>query len=342
MAQIRKTIDSLLDNLNPRQKEVIAGRFGLQNQEPQTLAAIGEKYKLTRERIRQIENASLGILKTKITQNPECQGILQKGKKYLQASGGLVKEDILLSQLNSVADGLNRNHLNFLIETSGEFFFHGEDKEFWPFYFLNKETMGEAVKFINQFSKFLKPKRELALAGKFDELFSEFKDSEKTKEAYAKNYLGVSKKVHTNPFGDTGLAEWPEIKPANIRDRIYLVLKKSNEPLHFETITQKINETSFNRKVALSPTVHNELIKDKRFVLVGRGIYGLAERGYRPGTVQEVIRRILKENGPMKTKDISLALSRERIIKPNTILVNLQNRRFFERLENGAYRIRED
>ncbi len=342
MAPIKKTIDTLLEDLNPRQKEVISSRFGLASEEPQTLAAIGEKYKLTRERIRQIESASLNLLKDKIIKNADCQNILGKGKKYLESSGGVVKQDIFLAYLDSIAAGLTANHLNLLIETSKAFFLYNEDGDFWPFYFLDKDSLASTNKFIVQLLKFLKPQKEAVLTGKYKDLFEQFAKSQSTKEAYSKNYLDVSKKIHQNPFGDIGLSEWPEIKPQNIRDRIYLVLKKSSEPLHFETIAQKINETKFDHKVALSPTVHNELIKDKRFVLVGRGIYGLSERGFRPGTVQEVIKRILREKGPMKAKDISLAIAKERIVKPNTILVNLQNRKFFQRLENSTYRVRQD
>ncbi len=343
MNSAKKTIDSILSDLNPRQKEVIIGRFGLQdNQEPQTLAAIGNKYNLTRERIRQIEASSLKSLKNKIAANSECQNILNKGKKYLQNAGGIVREDNLLSELASVADGLTSNHLSFLLEATGAFQSYNEDKDFWPFYFSDKEKLAEASKFTTQLVKFLRSERTSVLAGNYGQFLRNFIATSKINETYAKNYLSVSKKIHTNPFGDTGLSEWPEIKPQNIRDRIYLVLKKNGKPLHFETITQEINRVNFDRRPALAPTVHNELIKDNRFVLVGRGIYGLSEAGYKPGTVQEVIKRILRENGPMKTKDISLAIEKERILKPNTILVNLQNRKVFERLSDGAYRIRQD
>jgi len=341
MPNIKKTIENLTSKLSPRQKEVINGRFGLDNQEELTLAAIGSKHGLTRERIRQIENAGLNVIKREISGNTDCQNILTKGKKFIQANGGVATEKVLLADLGSIAEGLNRNHLNLLLEATNDFNFCGEDKDFWSFYYLDKEKLATANKFINQLAKHLKAKKEVVLAGNFNKILGEFTSSQDTKDSVAKSFLSISKKIHENPYRDTGLSEWPEIKPQNIRDRIYLVLKKAGEPLHFETITQKINEVRFDSKKALGPTVHNELIKDSRFVLVGRGIYGLTEHGYQPGTVQEVIHRILKTNGPLKAKDISLAIQKERIVKPNTILVNLQNRKHFERLENGAYRIRE-
>ena len=97
--------------------------------------------------------------------------------------------------------------------------------------------------------------------------------------------------------------DWPEISPKTVRDKIYLVLKKNDEPLHFETIARRINEVKFDDgQKALGPTVHNELIKDDRFVLVGRGMYGLQERGYEPGIAREVIAKVLKEKGPLTRK----------------------------------------
>lgn len=342
MPSIKKTIDSILTNLNPRQKEVVSGRFGLLDQAPQTLAAIGQNHNLTRERIRQIEFQSLKTLKNRVVSNAECQAILSKGKKHLQTNGGSAKEDMLLTELASVSDGITRNHLLFLLETTGAFHFHDEDKNFWPFYYLDNEKLSQNTKFITQLAKFMRGSKNAILAGHFQKLLKEFVASQKMTESQALSYIGISKKIHTSPYNETGLAEWPEIKPQNIRDRIYLVLKKTGQPLHFETIATEINKIKFDSKVALAPTVHNELIKDKRFVLVGRGIYALAEHGYKPGTVQEVIKRILKENGPLKTGEISLAIQKERILKPNTILVNLQNRKFFERLEDGRYRIRQD
>jgi len=343
-AKITRIIDTLFEGLNPRQKEVIMGRFGLSeggNAKPLTLAAIGEKYGVTRERVRQIEAGSLNILKSKVNEDHDCQNILQKGRKFLENAGGVAERSVLLGHLSSTADGLTQNYLNFLIETSGAFRFYDEDKSFSAFYYLDKENLSEVNKFITSFAKFIGPQKEAVLAGNFEKLFSGFATKQKIKTAHAENFLAISKRVHTNPYGTTGLAEWGEIKPLNIRDRIYLILKKINEPLHFETITDHINQIDFGTRKALAPTVHNELIKDNRFVLVGRGMYALAEQGYQPGTVQEVIKRILKNSGPLKPKEISSAVQKERIIKPNTILVNLQNKKHFERLDNGTYRIRK-
>jgi len=138
-----------------------------------------------------------------------------------------------------------------------------------------------------------------------------------------------------------GLRDWPEICPMTVRDKIYLVLKKYGKPLHFEDIAHHINKVGFDRQPALAPTVHNELIKDDRFVLVGRGLYGLREFGYEPGTAREVIAKVLKSEGPLTPPQLVAQVNKQRFFKPNTVLINLQNRAFFERTPDGKYRVRE-
>ena len=144
-------------------------------------------------------------------------------------------------------------------------------------------------------------------------------------------------------FGQTrdgrfGLKEWSEISPKRIRDKIYLVLKEAGRPLHFKEITQKIADAGLSRRPVLARTVHNELIYDKRFVLVGRGIYALSEWGFKPGVVAEVIEEILKKAGhPLKTKEIVEGVLKERQVKRNTIIANLQNRKLFKRVGKATY-----
>jgi hypothetical protein len=88
-------------------------------------------------------------------------------------------------------------------------------------------------------------------------------------------------------------------------------------------------------------TVHNELIKDERFVLVGRGLYGLREFGLMPGTAREVIAYVLEEKGPLHPKDIVKLVRDQRMIKDATIMINLQNKKHFTCLSDGRYCLRE-
>lgn len=336
-----KLLNPLFRDLTERQREVLIGRFGLGKGEGETLEAIGKRFGVTRERVRQIEAAGLSLVRGRIAEAPQCALIVEATKRILKNAGGIITEAALVAELGSKAEGLNANVLAFLAAASGTFRRRQEDNEWNAFYHLDKNTLKVANQFVTQFVSYLRPRKNAVLESAYNAHLKNFAKSKGVLLSVADNFLAASKHVHENPFGDRGLAEWAEIKPKTIRDRIYLVLKKKAEPIHFESIADEINQTGFDGRVALASTVHNELIKDSRFVLVGRGTYGLAEHGYEPGTAKEVIQRILKKQGPMKSKEIVSAVQKERAFKANTILVNLQNREMFLRAADGAYKVRE-
>jgi hypothetical protein len=93
------------------------------------------------------------------------------------------------------------------------------------------------------------------------------------------------------------------------------------------------------KKKAHVATTHNELIKDPRFVLVGRGLYALKEWGYSTGVVRDVIREILKKNGPISKEDVLEKVMKERYVKANTVMVNLQNPKYFKKNKQGLYTV---
>ena len=342
MISANKAINSLIQELKPREKEVIVGRFGLSGQKDgKTLAEIGDSLGVTRERIRQIEASALQILRSKIPAIPACLQILEKGKKYLKSVGGTAKKDKFLEDARNFADGLNDNHVALLIEVSPEFFSYNEDDNFWPFYYLAKSDLKNSLGLIENWLGFLENNKEKVLSGSYKNFLESFTKSKRVDLARTADLLAISKRIRSNPYGDTGLRDWPEVNPSTTRDRAYVVLKRKQKPLHFTEIAKAINEVGFSAQVALAPTVHNELIKDSRFVLVGRGLYGLREHGYEPGVAREVIRKILKKNGPLTAGEVVEYVNKQRFFKQNTILINLQNRSFFERNSDGTYRARQ-
>jgi len=342
MISAPKIFNNVFASLTSRQRDVVLGRFGLdKNKKRETLAALGTKYGVTRERIRQIEVSALGALRREMSAHAEFGDLIERIKRFLKEKGGVSKKEEFLNYLGDFVDGLTENHIFLLIETTKAFNVYTEDRHFHDFYYLDKTALKSAMNFVNQWAAFLNSKKEHVLKGEYEGFLKSYLRKKGVNEAQAHNYLTISKRIHKNPFGDKGLTDWPEIKPRTIRDRAYLILKKKSRPLHFRSITGIINEVGFDARKASAPTVHNELIKDGRFVLVGRGIYALSEHGYEPGTAREVISRVLKKHGAMKPREIILAIQKERFFKPNTILVNLQNKSYFERLPSGEYQIRE-
>ena len=113
-------------------------------------------------------------------------------------------------------------------------------------------------------------------------------------------------------------------------------MKKKKKPLHFTAVAQGISQD------ALPQTVHNELIKDQRFVLVGRGLYALEEWGYSPGVVREVIAKEMKKvERPITREEVIKKVLLQRQVKPNTILLNLTNKKYFIKNSQGKYFIRQ-
>lgn len=339
--QIQKLYANLTKNLSDRQKEIIAGRFGIPETNPETLEAIGKRFSVTRERVRQIEASALNLMGARFQDLGDGVSTMEKGKKYLKSLGGVAEQGTLVKYLAGELEGLNENYLSLLLAVSDAFSFYPEDQDFWPFYFLDKASQKEAVKIVSVWASVLNQKKEDVLSGNYDAHFKKFLKEKNLGVTYLENCLDISKKIHVNPYGDKGLVAWPEIRPKTVRDRIYLVLKKTGKPQHFTAIAKLVNEAKFDKRVALASTVHNELIKDERFVLVGRGIYGLFEQGFKPGTAKDVIRTILAKQGPLRSKDIVLAVQKERFFKNNTILVNLQNKELFERGKDGVYKVKE-
>lgn len=343
---LKEIISNLIKNLDARQKDVITIRFGLKG-EKLTLAAVGEKYHLTRERIRQIEEVSLKLIREKAADNKQFNDFVGACVNHLKKIGGVGKEEEFLNDIRNLFkdESVNQQQLKFIFEVANGPKFYRQDGDFYGFWHLDDKAFSAMADFVNKLAKLLGAKKEEILKEplkqnrKFGEIFSSFIRTIGLNELLAKNYIAISKKFKTNSFGEFGLSQWEEINPQTIGAKTYLILKKRGQSLHFREIAEEINKAKFDKRPALPQTVHNELIKDPRFVLVGRGMYGLSEFGLKPGAAQEVIKRILKEKGPLaKEKVIDLVLQ-ERFLKPNTVLLNLQNKKHFKKLADGRYHI---
>ena len=156
-------------------------------------------------------------------------------------------------------------------------------------------------------------------------------------EEIAKRWLSMSKSVAKNPLGEWGKATSPNIRTRGVKDYAFLVMRRHGSPMHFKEVADAITKT-FGKKTHYA-TCHNELIKDSRFVLVGRGMYALAEWGYKAGIAREVIQDILKREGPLSKEDVVTKVMKERYFKKNTILVNLVNPKFFKKNKAGLYTV---
>jgi len=335
-------IDELFADLDPRQKKVLTKRYGLDTGEETTLAELGKHFGVTRERIRQIE--ALALKETgKKAKGGHLDELVKIAITKLGETGGVRKEQHLLDELKDFsskdAGPSFANHVRFLLELSDSVRYHRGDDALYAHWHLSQAHQKKAFDFLEALVKSLRDKKHDVLHNKkFDEFFKEVMRLHKLEEGVAKHYLAISRKFGKNKFGDFGLTDWEEVNPKVSRDWIYLILKKSSKPLHFSEIAEQIRKTREGKKTN-TQTIHNELIKDPRFILVGRGIYGLRENDDFPsGTIKDVLVHILKKNGAMKPREIVNEVLKRRIFKENTILFNLQNKKFFERTADGKYK----
>lgn len=330
--QITKRI---LSGLPPRAHEVIVNRFGLSNDtERKTLEAIGKKYGITRERVRQIENSALSLIKKSENFKNE-KLVFEELKNLMHTLGTIVSENDLLNHL--AKDKLIQNHIHLFLTLSDEFTKHKEDDHFKARWSINSELSEKIHKNLKDIYDNLQDNQLISES----ELIAKFLDNVKDiseqyrNEEIARRWLSMSKKISKNPLGEWGKINSSGIKTRGIKDYAFLMMRKHGSPMHFREVSKAITDT-FSKKCHTA-TCHNELIKDKRFVLVGRGIYALSEWGYKTGVVREVIKDLLKKNGPMKKDDIVEQVMKERYLKKNTILVNLQNSKYFKKNKDGLY-----
>jgi len=292
----------MLSNLPDRAFEVVTNRFGLTDDaERKTLEAIGKKYGITRERVRQIENAALALIRKSSTFKDE-KAVFEELKKLMHTLGAIVSEHELLNHISK--DKLTQNHIHLYLTLGDEFKKHKEDEDFKTRWSVDDQVSEEVHKslknlYSNLSSDELVPEGEI-IARFLDEVKSL---SEQYKnEEIAKRWLSISKNISRNPLGEWGKSTSSSIKTRGVKDYAFLMMRKHGSPMHFREVAKAVANT-FDKKCHTA-TCHNELIKDNRFVLVGRGIYALSEWGYKSGVVRDVIKELLKKNGPMSKEDI--------------------------------------
>lgn len=338
-----EVIGQLLQQLNDKEADVLKRRYGLNGAAKETLEAIGASYHVTRERVRQIENLAVKKIKTA----PQFSGLMKPVEHViatvLEEHGGLMQADHLLDELFPLQrTRSNDQAMNFLLS---DLIDHrvsriGPDQNFkksWRLKTVDLDFSQAAITMILRCIRAAdKPLDLVQLYDRIkqDEFYKQRVDH--LSESVILALLETSTQVARNPFDEYGLGEWGSIVPKRMNDKIYLVLKKVGQPMHFVDIARKITEIF--KKEAYPPTVHNELILNQHYVLVGRGIYALREWGYEKGVVADVIVQLLQQRGqPVSREEIVAAVLKQRIVKKNTIHLALTNRAMFTKLPDGRY-----
>lgn len=317
-----------------REKEIISRRFGLSGNK-ETLEQIGDMLSITRERVRQLEKAILIRLRISAEDNkiPELAHAEKIIVRNLTEMGRIAKVSDLAEKIfgDKVTDK-ERQELAFIGEISANLTVIEESDKYHNAigiadYGNEKEIKQKVDEIVNLVKKNKAPMS-------IDEIDN---NTNYEHPDHIKAVASISKALATlnNLWG---LAKWPTVNPKNIRDKIYVVLEEKREPMHFEDIAKAIKASDFRRKNVTIQAIHNELIKDSRFVLIGRGIYALDSWGYKKGTVSETIVDILKQaKKPLTREQIVKKVLAMRKVKETTILLNLQNKKLFKKVDKNSY-----
>jgi len=333
----KQIVKALLKSLPDRAQEVIVRRYGLgKDTEKMTLEAIGKSYGITRERVRQIENYAIANIQK--SKEYEAQShAFKELEAMIHSMGGLIAEEDLLDHVSK--DPSTQNHVYFLLVLGRTFKWQKEDDHFKHRWHVDDNHSKKIEEALRKLYKSLKdddiiPESEMidTFLNHIEDMNDQFRNDE-----ILKRWLSVSKKVGKNPLGEWGVSHSSNIKAKGMRDYAFLVIRKHGSPIHFREVAKQIQKMF--GKTAHVATTHNELIKDPRFVLVGRGLYALSEWGYMSGVVKDVIRNIIEKNGPLTKKEVIDKVLKERYVKENTILVNLQNPKYFKKDKEGKYSI---
>ncbi|MBT9168779.1 MAG: RNA polymerase sigma factor RpoD [Syntrophomonadaceae bacterium] len=325
----------LLAAASERARGVIIRRFGLGNDsERETLEAIGDRSSITRERVRQIEAAGLDAIRASKAFK-EAGASFEEIARYIHSLGAIVPEETLLSALGK--DEKSRNRFRFFLMVNAAFFRERETNDFLARWHVDHTTAKHIHNALTELYSSLSDTDVISESELLDRFLDELKSVNNAykNEEVLKRWLSLSKHIGSNPLAEWGRTTAPAIRIKGVRDYAYLAVKRHGSPMHFSEVAKAIG-TLFSKKAHIA-TTHNELIKDPRFVLVGRGLYALTEWGYTPGVVRDVIRETLEEKGPMKKEEIIKRVKRARFVKDNTILVNLNDSRYFKRLKDGRY-----
>lgn len=341
---LTELVEDIFMVLTEKEKEVITRRFSLDNRPKQTLEKIGQKFSVTRERIRQIEKIALSKLRRTV-ENTKLNLINEIAKEILGENGGIMLETQLVSAILNWLDSteeIDSNIIRLALNINKDIEKIEKTNIYHPFWKNKKIDIKDVALVIENGILILKKKGDVIDAEKLaGQIQQALKEKEKTFSAdMIISTMEIDKRVKKNKEG-FGLMSWRHINPKSIRDKAFIVLKKAKEPLHFIEIANRISSEGFDKKVVTTQAVHNELIRYDQFVLVGRGLYALKDWGYEKGTVSDVIELLLKKKSPMTKQEIIEGVMKQRKVKKGTISLNLQKNPHFARVGRAVYKYEE-
>lgn len=337
--EVRQVVKDILETIErEREREIIARRFGLYDRK-ETLEQIGELLGITRERVRQLEKAIM--IRLKVAAEKDLPHIPQAEKhfiRHLHEMGRVARISDLSARICAKQQNdCDKAHIAFLATLAPSLAVIEENDHYHHAVGIAEHHDEKQIKAsVDEIVALIKTHGEpLTLEEMHDKLSHEHPEHVRALASVSKHLAHL--KNHW------GLTKWPRVNPKNIRDKIYVILGDKGKPMHFEEIAKAIRDSDFKRKDVTTQAIHNELIKDNRFVLIGRGIYALKEWGYKKGTVADIVADVLKKaDEPLHRDEIVRRVLQHRHVKETTILLNLQGKPQFKRVAKATYALADD
>jgi len=319
-----RALEDALSTLSDRSATIVRQRFGIGYSAPRTLDAIGKDYDITRERVRQIIRSSIATIRER-NDSVAINHAHNSLKNHIISQGGIVHLERLVRHFQKTHH-ITEPVLRFFIALSEEIFLlekhhlypltqavHVQDFDFATWQQLHKDVYA-----------YLQSQNRVCT---HDDVYAFLRQTHKNIDSvHAAEQLHISTQIKQNAFGRWGIVHWKSVTPKSISDKAFLILEEAKKPMHFREIAQAIDARNLGKghKKTHPQTVHNALIKEKEFVLVGRGLYGLASKRHIPGTVRDVIVAILTEaKRPLTDEEIIKHVLSQRAVKVSTIRINL-------------------
>ena len=309
----------------------MARRFGLFDRK-ETLEQIGEMLGITRERVRQLEKAILVRLKIAADEEklPSVYAIERILIRDLSEYGRVSRVQDIAKRIAS--DGKNpllRAHIAFIAELSPRLTVVNENDNYH--HAVAIKEYGDEKKIKQEVDEIVKTIKKEGQPLTIEELHEKLNYEHPSQ---VRALASISKSL-AHLKDRWGLVKWPTVNPKNIRDKIYVILADNGKPMHFSEIASSIKASDFKRRNVTTQAIHNELIKDKRFILIGRGIYALENWG---DIISDVIREAAE---PLHRDEIVKRVLKKRQVKETTILLNLQSKPQFKRVAKATYTLDE-
>lgn len=330
---LQATVKEILNTIDrEREREIIARRFGLYDRK-ETLEQVGELLGITRERVRQLEKAIMIRLTVAAEDSlPQLQTLEKHFVRHLVDLGRVSRIHELSKHTTKENNERERAHVAFIAALAPRLTVVEENDRYH--HTIGLKEYHDETQIKKHIDHIVHTIKEHGQPMSVEELHAKLNHEHPTQV----RALAGSSKLLANLKDKWGLVQWPTVNPKNIRDKIFVILHENGKPMHFNEIAKSIKESDFRRKDVTTQAIHNELIKDARFVLIGRGIYALKDWGYNKGTVADIITEVLKqEAGPLHRDEIVRRVLKHRQVKETTILLNLQGKNRFKRVAKATY-----